>query len=92
MPTTNRGAAETHPTPAVRYATAYSSFLENRKFSRSKAKYDCASRGVFHATHFLFMFYFGLFPVPPEDVNLKVRRFSFPCHSGVLTGVARKRN
>ena len=76
-PPPTRGAAETHPTPAVRYATAYSSFLENRKFSRSKAKYDCASRGQSTRRTFKFMFYFGLFPVPPEDRILRVRRSSF---------------
>ena len=58
------------------YATAYGSFLENRKFSRSKAKYEVALRGI-HAAYFLIMFYFGLFPVPPEDVNLESAPLSF---------------
>ena len=76
-PPPTRGAAETHPTPAVRYATAYSSFTRKPEIFIAEAKYDCASRGQSTRRTFIFMFYFGLFPVPPEDRILRVRRSSF---------------
>ena len=41
-----------------------SSFTRNRKFLNTKAEYGNASR-VINVAHSLFMFFLGLFPVPP---------------------------
>ncbi len=57
---------------------------ENRKFSRSKARYDCALRGT-HATHFLFKFYFGLFPVPQMRLKSESAPLFLSTPDGVLS-------
>ena len=77
LPRSNRGAAETHPTPAVTYATAYDACSEIANFKLKsgirRLRYVCNS----HVACLLVMFFNGRLAMPTTDVKCKARHVFF---------------
>ena len=70
-PPPTRGAAETHPTPAVRYATAYSSFVVKPVTFQCRSEIRWCVAWVIHAAHSLFLFLHRHLPAPSTRLKFE---------------------